>query len=635
MNLSTQYGLPSRLAGAVHAMLERDGDAKHERKLHVLANVLRDFARIPLTAGQGAIYHAAEKCAKECRDFFSGINTATQPEFIRMRIDAICTRMGVRYPCAKDDAQAWARVMDVQWWVRALRKEFSRRFENTVIQLGQVGKGIDPYISRESAYRQAERNDENAKRLAECEIICEETGQVITLAQAAAGGMGNKANRRNELMTRIRGFEEIATAMKHRALFATITAPSKFHSVGGRNERYADYTPREAQAYLCGVWARIRAALKRAGIVVYGFRVAEPHEDACPHWHLLLFVSRKNLAAMKRIIKAYSLAEDGNEPGAKKQRVKLVTMESGKGTAAGYIAKYIAKNIDGMTADGQSIGVHQAYGETKEGGYDFKKREAVLSQVYEGRTLTPAERVCYWSQLHGIRQFQQIGGAPVGVWRELRRIEEKELAAAPLVVRDAWHAVQKKATGQKDENGKEIFIQADWKAYVMAQGGPGCGRDAAIQLWKKEVTIEGRYGRVEAEKPCGVYAVAADDIFFTPSVRYEWKPAQAGVGLDLPWTGVNNCTEKPGKNAAWVNAKNKNFGSATLQAHEIERIKQGRDYAATEVRPQGDTPGDKQGGRQARDFEKFKTYRAAQWGGVSVHLLELRRKYEGKECTRQ
>lgn len=540
------YGLPTRMARAVHFLLERDGDERHERKLFVLANLLQDYSRIPLTAGPGDILLRAGLAADECYRIIArklpapGEHGAVDRQSIRLQIGLVCKRLGVNYPLGEDDASAWARAVDKQWWVRALRKEWTRRFENTAIQLGQVGKGIDPYISRESAWRQAERNEQNAKRLAETEIECvsegANKGAVITLAQAAAAGMADKSNRRGELMTRVKGFETIATELGHRGLFITLTAPSKYHSVGGRNAKYLDLTPREAQAYLCKVWARIRSALKRARIEVYGFRVAEPHEDGCPHWHLLLFCKRESMRELRNTIRAYALQEDGNEAGAKKQRVKLVTMQSGKGTASGYIAKYISKNIDGKTADGSSMGEHKSFGETEDGGLDLRKLETVQAAEFKGRKLTPSERVTFWSQVHGIRQFQQIGGAPVGVWRELRRIEKDAIQAAPLVIRDAWEAVQKKTDG-------ETVIQADWAAYVKLQGGPACGRDAAIQLWKKQVQVHGRYGIVETDKPCGVWSVTADDIFRIPSVRYEWREVGAAAAPVFPWTRVNNCTE--------------------------------------------------------------------------------------------
>lgn len=538
-----RFGLPARMGAHLLAIFDRDGEDRHAGRLAVIDALLQDTDRIPLTAGEGAIYAKAAAMVQECRAVFLRHNSATHPELLRLALAALCDAQGVVYPCPDDDAQAWARLLDEQFWVRALRKEFGRRFEATAIKLGLVGERIDPYITRESAARQAARNEANQKRLEETEIICEETGQKMPLAQAAKAGMGNLVNRRNELMTRIRGFEEIATGLKHRALFITITAPSKYHAGRyGTNANYAGLSPRDAQAYLVEVWARIRAQFKRDGVSPYGFRVAEPHTDGCPHWHLLLFVPRKQVKTLKDTIKAYGLAEDGDEPGAKKQRIKIVSIESGKGTAAGYIAKYIAKNIDGRTVGGDAI-AHKAHGETDAGQLGGVTR-AIESTQFDGRTFIPAERVRFWAQTHGIRQFQQIGGAPVGIWRELRRVQADALAGAPQVVQDAWKACQKVDSGEKDADGKPVMIQADWAAYVKAQGGPDCGRDAAIQLWKRVLVVDGRYGRYEAEKPCGVWAVGEAGAHLVKSIRYTWKRADGdAAGRITPWTGVNNCTD--------------------------------------------------------------------------------------------
>lgn len=571
-----ELGVPARMAWALLRQFDQAGE--DARRLAVIDDLLTDRDRVPLTAGEGAIFHKADKMAQECRAILASFNRCTNPEIIRLHMAAVFNRMGVPYPYPHDDSQAWARAVDQQFWVRALRKEFGRRFENTAIRLGFVGKHADPYITREGAARQAERNEENAKRLAQTEIICQDgpnAGQVITLAQAAAAGMANLANRRNELMTRIRGFEEIATELGHRGLFVTITAPSKFHAVGGHNDRYANFTPREAQAYLVGVWARIRAKLARLGIQPYGFRVAEPHTDGCPHWHLLLFVPRENMRQLRQVIRGYALAEDGDEAGAQKNRVKLVTMDAGKGTAAGYIAKYIAKNIDGKTAGGESMGDHRAHADQAGGLGDLS--EVVDAYAYQGRQFLPAELVRYWAQKHAIRQFQQIGGAPVGVWRELRRIEQSALGDAPAVVQAAWQAVQKKDTGEKDEAGKAIYVQADWAAYVKAQGGPGCGRDAIIGLWKREVVIAGRYGETWTEKPCGIYAGS----YQAASARYEWKPA-APAAVAFPWTGVNNCTGQAALKA--MGGKFKPPAASEWTGRELKKFDPGVNWAGIEAK---------------------------------------------------
>ena len=65
---------------------------------------------------------------------------------------------------------------------------------------------------------------------------------------------------------------------------------SRFHKKLSKNSadnpKFDGSTPRDGADYLQKVWTQIRANLGRAGIRIYGFRVAEPHHDATPHWHL-------------------------------------------------------------------------------------------------------------------------------------------------------------------------------------------------------------------------------------------------------------------------------------------------------------------------------------------------------------
>jgi Bacteriophage replication gene A protein (GPA). len=73
-------------------------------------------------------------------------------------------------------------------------------------------------------------------------------------------------------MTRIRGFEEVATQMGHAGEFYTITSPSKMHAVlssGKPNPKFNDSTPQDVNEYLNNIWKLIRSALhKKVALLV-------------------------------------------------------------------------------------------------------------------------------------------------------------------------------------------------------------------------------------------------------------------------------------------------------------------------------------------------------------------------------
>src|SRR5690606_32112248 len=135
------------------------------------------------------------------------------------------------------------------------------------------------------------------------------------------------------------------------------------------NPKYKGATPRDAQNWLNKTWQLIRAELDRQEIRCYGFRVVEPHSDGTPHWHQLLFFSAETIEQVKTIFKEYSLRTDADEKGAARYRLKIVDIDKGKGSAAGYIAKYISKSVDGDSID---------------------------SDLYGNDAKVAAERICAW-----------------------------------------------------------------------------------------------------------------------------------------------------------------------------------------------------------------------------------------------
>ncbi|NOV27666.1 replication endonuclease [Cupriavidus necator] len=441
-----------------------------------------------------------------------------------------------------------ARVRCELWWRRRLRAKHIRALEHSNIRLHYVHYRSDPYASNDAVRRRAAQNRRNAATLA-ATTLENELGQCFTLAELAEKSVANKALRRGELMTRLKGAEELADAAGFAGVMFTLTCPSRFHAVkqlGHKwkpNPNYDDaLDPRAAQLYLRGVWARIRAELARLGIAYFGVRVAEPHHDGCPHWHGLLFSN--DLDTVCRVIRAQGLKDSPNEAGAQERRVRFERIDRAKGSAVGYIAKYIAKNIDG-----HAVGDHK----TKEG-------YVVQADMLGDDVINPSQRVEAWAACWGIRQFQFVGGAPVGTWRELRRVKEADLPAADecQAIRDAWEAAQR--TEDKP---------ASWAEYARAMGGvAGEGKRIAIRYTER--MEPGRYGLTLRKVPHGVQAMGRAHIvdgicdywrqapIFVPATRYEWRKVERSGGAASTRTRVNNCTRPSGaasagqKRPAWM-----------------------------------------------------------------------------------
>lgn len=350
------------------------------------------------------------------------------------------------------------RLCCPKWWRRQLRKLQADRVEAVARELRQVNAKISPYCSTFSHAKKRQQKQANREYL-ESRTAVNELGQEFTLAELSTLSVSNPSIRRLELITRCKGFEAIAKAQDHEGVFITLTAPSRFHRMikitkGDKvikivpNKAFTGLTPRDAQEYLSSVWARIQAKLSRAKIKPYGFRIAEPHHDGTPHWHFLLFATATNIETITSIFQEYALKDSPDEKGAKEHRVKIELIKKGinektgqEYSATGYLIKYICKNIDGYGVDNKQA----------KGTADWANKNA----------FEVAEKIEAWSRTHRIRQFQQIGGASVTVWRELRRLSEQEGVVEQI---------------------RQAADAGDWAAFVQAMGGATVARkDQALR----------------------------------------------------------------------------------------------------------------------------------------------------------
>lgn len=509
----------------------------------------------------GQIKIQARAYAGEADDLDIGLLTRRGPwgEYARL-LDFCATRDVAAPPVKLLLSGMGARVRCEYWWRRALRKMVARKSELGHMTMGLVSApNHQPYASNQAVYRRLDQNERNRQALENITLENDE-GYRRTLAELAETSVSNRAIRRGELMTRIRGCEELADECGHVGLFVTGTLPSRFHSTkrnGRRNPKYqAGLTPRDGQDWLCDKWQKTRAKLQRLGVVMYGFRVAEPHHDGCVHWHMLIwFGDRVKLPRVmrhgpvqpaidtfQRVMRDYWLSDDGDSKAAQEYRTNFKRMESGG--AAGYIAKYISKNIDDHGIDSH---------------IDDYAVSAIGPDLLGDIEIKPCQRVEAWASHWGIRQFQPLGQPPVTVWRELRRVTEKNARAAGKggIIHKAWMACQKSAVDN-----------ASWSRYCKAQGGLMRGRNCQIKMRHDRREVTGLYGTDMQNVPVGV-ALNCKGSRTVWSERRLWRAVDVSApvpalecALDKrsasARTRVNNCTDVPVLGGqSWVIPKDK------------------------------------------------------------------------------
>ena len=409
------------------------------------------------------------------------------------------------------------RMQTEKWWKGRLRRVAASWREHLQIALANVSKKHTPYASSMTVSEWREQKRRTREFLKGMELEDEE-GNRISLIEKYDGSVANPAIRRCELMTRIRGFENICNEMGFIGEFYTLTAPARYHATiktGHRNRKWNGASPADTQRYLCSVWQKIRARLHREEIRIFGIRVAEPHHDATPHWHMLMFMRPEQVERVREIMRDYAWQEDSGElttDKARKARFHAEAIDPEKGSATGYVAKYISKNIDGYALDGET---------DDESGKDLKETASAVSA---------------WAARWHIRQFQFVGGAPVTVYRELRRMADSETAHGLSVEFAAAH---------------DAADAGDWAGYVNAQGGPFVRRDElAVRTWYQASEDVNEYGE-ETVRIKGVYAteVGEDTPILTRLAQWKIVPKRA-VDLGFEFkdasassrSSVNNCT---------------------------------------------------------------------------------------------
>lgn len=418
------------------------------------------------------------------------------------------------------------RLVNVDFWCRKLKAHRTQWLEALMIANMDVCQSRNPYASKQAIRAVQAQRLSNMQYLQGMDIQDVETGERFDLFDKVMASVSNPEIRRMELMAQMAGIERVAKERGDIGMFITMTCPSKYHPTKLRkrkkdviavlNSKWKNeaYTPKDGQQYLVKVWSRIRSAFNDNNINVYGVRVVEPHHDGTPHWHMLLFVDKASRADAIDIMRKRALKEDGDEAGAHKYRFECKHMN--RGGAVGYIAKYIAKNIDGYALDGEI---------DHETGKDLKSMAAAVTA---------------WASTWRIPQFHFYKLPSKGAYRECRRSCLRGVSIADQL-------------GEVAERVRAAADSGDFFEYVMSQGGPCIRRREETIRVAREISDVNVYGE-DVQKVVGIYnqLKAGAPVIKTRDRKYQIvKKSAVDVDLNLlrsdsgaPRSPVNNCRSR-------------------------------------------------------------------------------------------
>lgn len=338
------------------------------------------------------------------------------------------------------------------------------------------------------------------------------------------------------MMATMKGLELLAEARGDRAVFLTVTCPSKYHATtenGHPNPKWNGATMRDSSDYLVNTFfAAVRKKLNRDGLRWYGIRTVEPHHDGTVHWHMMVFAHPDEIETIVSHVCDIAIQEDRHELGDDiTPRFKAEYVDGSKGTPTSYIATYIGKNLDSRAVDG----IDPKTGKPR---VDHETGKSMAESV---------ERAIGWARLHRVRQFQFFGIPSRQVWRELRRLAS-QMARNP-------EGPQR----LKDDAMDAVLAAADagcFASYIEKQGG--------VLVPRKDYLIRTAYDLADelndyGEQSVQIYGIWSPLIGESSRVcthpdnwklvrrKPEAEDSARENGFDLqggpaaPWTRGNNC----------------------------------------------------------------------------------------------
>ncbi|MDP2442482.1 replication endonuclease [Rhodoferax sp.] len=280
-----------------------------------------------------------------------------------------------------------ANVANVaRWFRRALTKNCRQMADYFALMMMNIGRNASPIVSRpvfESRERQIQRQTDyaNTHRF----VTQADSGEQISVKFSDPAIDAWRRASKNYI--RLKGLDAFCEKVGLKGFFVTITLPGRFHPNPANGKRSWDgSTPVDAHKQLQDPWRSFQKRYGETGGKVFGVRVEEPHDDACPHWHALIYIEpERESDFFARFQAAFGTGI----------ATKIVPIDRSLSTGASYLTKYI--NPQFSKVEGESA------------SNSPKAKKAALYDAYRAT----------WGNRS--IQFFDIPGSS-SIWDELRRV---------------------------------------------------------------------------------------------------------------------------------------------------------------------------------------------------------------------
>lgn len=207
----------------------------------------------------------------------------------------------------------------------------------------------------------------------------------------------------NQLYLTLKAMERLAVSRGYRWSMITLTCPPRFHP---SSKAYDGSSLRDGNDLLSSLHRKLFKHLGkkyRANSDYFGVRIAEVHQDGCPHWHILVYCSDNMLIDLQS---------------------KLEQLLSGDGRPEDYYKTHADKILKTQVARGN---------ETSPIGYILKYLSPRATEKLSTTDKTTAKRISYALRAAGVRQFQLIGAEGISTKvRTLRKVANDPCAPVNL-----------------------------------------------------------------------------------------------------------------------------------------------------------------------------------------------------------